>query len=272
MFLAHLPAQRRNASLASLSTSEIEKWRDAELLAGKGGTTADYGIKVLRAALNSARRKGIILSNPAEAVDLVDNDAETRDPFPDDELKALLMHADQDWKGAILVGVWCGPRLADVANLEWENINLEDGTLTVLAEKTARKKPKPLVIAMHPQLLAHLKSLPRGIGKAPLFPTLYGRKAGSHGGLSNEFSRLMDRAGVVVSLGRKKEGAGRQFRNKGFHSLRHTMISRMADAEISSDVRRAMAGHSSDAAHRRYVHLNLATQRKALKRMNAIAS
>lgn len=270
-FLEFLNAGRRKASVASLSTAEIEAWRDAELASGKGGTTVDFGIKVLRAILSAARRRGVILSNPAEAVEMVGDAAESKDPFPAHELKALLRVASLDWKGMILLGVWCGPRLEDAANSTRENIDLEAHTYTIWPKKTSRRSSKPLVIAMHPELVEHFRSLPPSIGKAPLFPSLYGRKAGSHGGLSNEFARLMERAGVAITLGKEKTGKGRQSKNKGYHSLRHTMISRMANAEISADVRKAMAGHSSDSAHKRYVHLNVETQRAAVRKLPRIS-
>jgi len=265
--LSHLGAQRSEASIASLTTGEIEKWRNAQLAAGKGATTADYGVKVISAGLNSARRKGLILSNPAEAVEAVGTAAESREPFTDEELTSLLRAADEEWKGMILSGSWCGLRIADAANLTWGCIDLEKDTLTFQPSKTRNKDASPLTIALHQELVDYFSGLNRGIGKAPLFPSLYGHKSGSHGGLSNEFSRLMAKSGVIVRKGRKKEGAGRQFNSKGFHSLRHTMISRMANANVSPDVRRAMAGHSSDAVHRKYIHLSLDAQRSALKKL-----
>ena len=78
-------------------------------------------------------------------------------------------------------------------------------------------------------------------------------------------------ASVVVRRGKEKTGAGRRFNSKGFHALRHTMISRFANASISADVRRAMAGHSSDEQHRKYVHLNIDTQRTAVATLARIA-
>ena len=271
-FLKHLGAQRAGGSIASLSTGEIERWRNAELLGGKGKTTADFGVKVLLAALNTARRKGLPLANPAEAVESAGGVAAAREPFTAEELAGLLALADEDWRGMILLGTWCGLRLADAASLTWGDVDLKSGTLTFAPGKTRNTRGEPLTIAMHSELVTYLSGRARGVGKAPLFPTLHGRKAGSQGGLSNEFSRLMTRAGVVVRKGRKKEGAGRQFNSKGFHSLRHTMISRMADAEVSPDVRRAMAGHSSDAVHRKYVHLNVDTQRTALAKLRAVGT
>lgn len=82
-FLAHLGAARSSSFLASLSANEIEGFRNAEIASGKARTTADFAVKVLRGALNDAKRKDIILHNPAEAVVLTGADAQEREPFID---------------------------------------------------------------------------------------------------------------------------------------------------------------------------------------------
>lgn len=97
-----------------------------------------------------------------------------------------------------------------------------------------------------------------------------GERPGGDGGLSNAFSALMKEATAAVPQGDERTGHGRTFRTKGFHVLRHTMISRMADADVAPDVRRAIAGHASDSAHRRYTHLNVETQHRAVERMPKI--
>lgn len=269
-FLEYLDERRRDASIASLTPAEIESWRNHELDGGKGKTTADFGVKVLRAALNAARRHGLILSNPADAVESSGGTAETREPFTDSEISALLDHANKEWQGMILLGVWCGLRLADAANLTWNSVDMKKGILLFQPAKTHNKN-KMLELALHSELTTYFNGLTPGVGKAPLFPSLNGRKPGSHGGLSNEFSRLMTKAGVVLKQGREKKGAGRRFKSKGFHALRHTMISRFADAAIPADVRRAIAGHSSDGMHRKYVHLSLKAQRSAIEALPFVA-
>jgi len=48
------------------------------------------------------------------------------------------------------------------------------------------------------------------------------------------------------------------------------MISNFANADIPADVRKKIAGHSSDEIHRRYVHLDLSAQRRAIERIGSI--
>jgi integrase len=250
--------------VGSLTALELEKWHKAESAKGKSGSTADYGLKVISAALARPKRLGLLLHNPAEAVKLFGNAGEARQPFTDEEISKLLDVASKEWKGMILLAAWCGLRLADAAGLTWSNVDLEKKTLTFRPSKTRAKDAKALAVALHSDVIAALKKLPHGIANAPLFPSLHGRKPGSHGGLSNEFARLMVKAGIDRERGEEKKGKGRRTNAKSFHSLRHSMISRMANAEVSADVRKAIAGHSSDEAHKRYTHLSLDAQRRGI--------
>jgi hypothetical protein len=75
---------------------------------------------------------------------------------------------------------------------------------------------------------------------------------------------LMHLAGIRAPLGPEKQGKGRQFKALGFHSLRHSFISTLANSEVPADVRKQIVGHSSEDIHRRYVHLDLLLQEKAI--------
>lgn len=266
-FLAHLGASRTASSLASLSANEIQKFRDAEIASGKGQSTGNFAVKVLRGFLRDAVKKGVILHNPADGVNLPTAEAQERTPFEADELTTLLkVTKGTAWEGMILFGVHTGIRLADAAHLAWSNIDLDAETLNFTPTKTKKK----LRIFMHAELVRWLKKQPRGIGKAPVFPTLFHHETGSAGGLSNAFSAIMEKAEIAVPKGEQRTGKGRTFRSKGFHSMRHTMVSRMANADTAPDVRHAIAGHSSDEVHRKYTHLNIETQKRAVEKMPSI--
>ncbi|MCX6963556.1 MAG: site-specific integrase [Verrucomicrobia bacterium] len=71
-FLAHLGEERSKASITSLTAAEIEAWRNAELRSGKSAKTTNTAVATLRAALEKAVRQGVILHNPAKAVDPID--------------------------------------------------------------------------------------------------------------------------------------------------------------------------------------------------------
>ena len=274
-FLAHLPEKRRQASVGSISTGEIQRFRNSEIQAGKTAGTANFSVKVLRALFNTARRQGIIEDNPAEAAELLPEETEERLPFEEEQVKALLAAAkaesNDEWRGMILLGYHAGLRLTDSANLTWDNVDLPGRMLTFRAKKTAKRTKKNTVIALHSDVMNYLEALPMSdeVGQ-PLFPSLHGRESGSHGGLSNAFNRLMDKAKIRVPMGIEKAGKGRRFRTLGFHSLRHSFISRLANSEVSADVRKQIVGHSSDEIHRRYVHLDLSLQEKAIGKLPSV--
>lgn len=268
--LAFLGPERSSASVGSLTALEIDKWHKAESAMGKSGSTADYGLKVISATLSRPKRLGLLLHNPAEAVKLFGNAGEARQPLSDEEIGRLLAVANKEWRCMILLAAWSGLRIGDAAGLTWGNVDLEKKTLTFRPSKTRKKDGKALAVAFHSDVIAAVKKLPHGIANAPLFPGLHGRASGSHAGLSNEFARLMKKAGIDRERGEEKRGKGRRTNAKGFHSLRHSMISRMANAQVSADVRKAIAGHSSDNAHKRYTHLSLDAQREGLKALPSL--
>jgi integrase len=267
-FIASLSEKRRRTSVASVTALEVERFRDAELEEGKTTGTANFAVKVLRGVFNTARRRGLTPTNPAEAIELLPEDSEERMPFTENEVKALLHVADNEWRGMILFGYHSGIRLTDAANLTRANLDPLNRLLVFEAGKTSRRKhgrEKETLVCMHTDLANYCESLPFSTDlNVPVFPSFHGKKSGSYGGLSNAFNRLIALAKIPVPLGAKKTGKGRQFKALGFHSLRHSFISNLANAEVPADVRKQLVGHSSDEIHRRYVHLDISLQSKAI--------
>ena len=276
-FLEFIGERRANAIVGAIVSRDIESFRNKQLEDGKSPSTADFHLKVLRAAFETARKQSLTLKNPTDGVEILAQAAEEREPFTDEQVRDLLKVADDEWKGMILFAYHTGIRLHDSANLVWESVDMGKGVLSFLPSKTARKRAKSdrrgwVAVALHPEVVGWLKSRPEGIGNAPIFPSLHGKPTGSHGGLSNAFASVMSKAEIAVPLGVEKDekGKGRRFRRLSFHSLRHTFISRLANAGVSADVRKEMAGHSSDQMHARYTHLDVATQKAAIEKLSAV--
>jgi len=268
-FYGFLGEKRLSKSLDSLTTEEVENWRNAEIKVGKHGTTADYGVTVIRGALKRMENLSLISRNPAKGVEKSLYGAETREVFTEDEVRKILSVCDEEWTGMVLLSAWHSIRLHDAAQLTWGHFDPDLKTLTYVPSKTRKKNPSPLALALSVDVSSYLVSIPRAIGKAPVFSKLFNRSSGSYAGLSNEFGRLMKKAGIDVPMGIEKSGKGRRFRKKGFHSFRHFSISRMAEfPEISPTLRRMMAGHSADSAvHESYIHMNEKNQRNALSKL-----
>lgn len=273
-FCDFFPPKRLNASIRSLTRKEIEEWRDSEIQSGKAGSSADFGVTVIRGAMNWMLNEELIISNPAMGIDPSDvSSPETREPFTDDEVRRILLVCDAEWLGMALFSAWHSLRLGDAASLTWVNIDTERWTLSYIPKKTRRKLIDPLVLVLAFDVVRYLENIPRGSGTQPLFPSLHGRSSGSHAGLSNEFARLLVKAGVVVAKGRPKSGKGRQFSKKTFHSFRHFSLTRMVEVDIAPETRRMMGGHSlTSTAHLKYLHMRPDAQRDALAKMKTLTN
>ena len=264
-FLAHL-GDKSSRLLDQISPRDIEKFRDAQKREGKTASTVNTDIKTLRIPFNKARRQGLLLTDPAAAVDLLFAQQQARRPFSIDQVKALLKIADVEWKGMILVSVTAGLRIGDAARLTWDAIDFDKKVVRYFAEKTRGSRQAPVEAIMLSDFEKYLLSLPIRSRKsnAPLFPSLHKLRTGGCNGLSARFRRLMGNAEIFPTLDeRKRSGKARQFKDLSFHSLRHTCVSLMANNGVPEELRMKLVGHTSDA-HKRYTHHELATLRSAL--------
>jgi integrase len=276
-FLESLPERRRTASVGSISAAEIRKYRDGLLESGLAESSANVELASLRALFNDARRQGVVVVNPAEAVGkLQAHDVDARVPFTTEQIRALLKAANSEWQGMILLGCHAGLRIGDAAHLRWSNIDLLNRVLTFEAQKTSRRKKRndrKTHIYMHDDLLDYWDRVASSDDpNAPLFPSLYDTETSGTLGLSMQFSRVMEKAGIVSPTGAAKVGKGRVFKALSFHSLRHSFCSLLANSEVPAEVRKMMSGHSSDQIHQGYSHLSVDLQKSAIGKLASVLS
>jgi len=274
-FLQHLGPKAQN-NIAGITPKDIETFRDYQIRQGKSPATANMEVKTLRVPFNLARRQGLILTNPAEAVELLPAETASRDVFTREQLGALLKVADVEWRGMILVGCTLGCRLGDAVRLTWVNIDLIKKTIRYFPQKTVRSsKKKPVEAIILPDLEKYLLELPvkSKAPDAPLFPSLSPKHVGGKHGLSLVFRRLMDKAGIEsVPLRENLKGKGRQFYSLGFHALRKSFVSTLANMGVSSEIRKKLVGHASDEVHAVYTKLETETLRNALEGFPSLLS
>lgn len=269
-FLTFIGEARAAKNLAGITAADVTRFRDKQIADGLTPTSANLTVKTLRIPFNAARRRGLILTNPAEAVEMLPAEAGERQTFTREQIAALLAAADGEWRGMILLGACQGLRLGDAARLTWANVDTARQSLTLTPQKTARSaKRRAEEYPMHPDVAAYVEGLPAGDDpKAPLFPRLCGREVGGAHGLSREFRKVMHRAGIYAEGegAKKKSGRGRRFMELSFHSLRHTAISEQANRGIVREVRMKLSGHKS-AVHDRYTHHELDALRREVEKV-----
>ena len=265
---AEIPVER-------LQEADVVAFRDAESAASKGPHTINLNVKVIRSALETARKRGLITHNPAAGVERIEGASIQREPFTLEEVQRLMAAApDVEWRGMILLGLYTGGRIGDLAHLVWGDVDMVRGLISFVPEKT-KKNGKAVVVPLHPSLAAFLRGLEHpGDACAPIFPKLARKKVSGEHGLSRVFARLMPAAGVDAmevetgfraKTGGPGKGKARKLSRRSFHSLRHTAVSMMANNGVSEELRRKVTLHASGDVHARYTHHDPSTLRGAIE-------
>ena len=271
-FLAHIGV-KADRLLREITPADIRSYRDALKRKGLAAPTVNHAVKILRMPFRAAHDAGYIDINPntKNTVRPVKDEARNveKDVFTREQLSELVKAApSEDWTGAILCGYYTGLRLRDIADLQWSAVDLEGRIIKV----TTRKTGKTVTVPIHPQFAAWLDKQTRGIGKAPVFPTLAGKAGGGKSGLSMAFRRIMERAKIKGRLLREANGVGRSQSSLSFHSLRHGFVSAMANAGVAQELRQKLTGHASAEMNAQYTHHELESLRAAVSVIPSIGS
>ncbi len=275
-FLKHL-ADKADKPLTSLTPRQVESFVTARRKLGLSPSTVRLDAKVIRTALNYARRKGMINTNPAEAVDLPDNDNVERGAFSAGEIKLLVDEAKGEWKSLILIAYYTGARLSDCCRMAWtgdhtintaqgqlrEGVDFESASITYWQNKTR----KLLKLPLHPDLEEHLSKLASSDAVEKfIMPGMAQKGPGGRHGLSQSFKELMRRAGVNSEPVERAAGV-RTLCRKSFHALRHSFTSALANAGVAPELRMKLTGHTTEAVHRGYTHHEIKTLRDAITKI-----
>lgn len=221
--------------------------------------SANLSLKLLRRACEAAVVAKLVPTNAAKLVrPLPTVDSVKRTCFSVREVRTLIdacaTHAPfvragtvDEWQGLILLGSHTALRRGDLLRLSSDHLNADRTEVHLLPKKTA-KSGDVLRIPLSPAAIRWI-----GTREGLFFPRL--AKLG--GECSHAFTRLMVAAGVA----REVKVAGDQVARRTLHSLRHSFISWMAEADIHADVRRRLTGHKSSVVHDQYTHADEALKR-----------
>lgn len=264
-FLTDL-GQKADEMLNQIADSDLKSFRNALTRAGHSASTVNGAIKVLRMPFHLAHVKGYIGADPCAGVGLVEDAIDIeKDVFTPEQIRALVAQAEGDWKGAILCGFYTGLRLKDVTELLWQTIDAGLTKIELVPRKTRRKKKhRKVLLPIHPVFAAWLRKQTRGIGKAPVFPSLAGKSGAGKSGLSMAFKRIMERAGIHGRILRERNGEGRSQSSLSFHSLRHSFNSELANSGVEQEIRQKLTGHASAQMNEVYTHRELELLRAAI--------
>jgi len=180
-----------------------------------------------------------------------------------------------EWKGLIVFGLYTGQRLGDLVRLTWANLDLGQGEICLVTQKTERTQRIPIC---SPLMHFITDELPAGENlAAPVFPRAYEsvNRLGRVGSLSRQFHDLLASAGLVPAHVRRSkdqsepahESKRRVVHELSFHALRHTATSLLKNAGVNAAIAMDLIGHASAAVSSSYTHIDDETKRSAMARM-----
>jgi integrase len=255
------------ASLAAFGRQKIEIYEVdgqdagrfvADLAARKlaSGTIRLY-LQALGTLFAAAKKRKVVRRNvfreirkPARAK------SSCRRPFTEQELQTVCALADDEWFGMIVVAVYTGLRLADIARLVYRDVDLPTRYIRANVKKTKLFESKPIP----PLLEAYFKALawPTCLD-SPIFPRAYGLvKADKLSRLSQQFVDLLIRAGVRkqgIKVRRLIREGAEKYVPLTFHFLRYNHTTMLKMGKAPEAVARIIAGHASVAVSDIYTHL-----------------
>jgi integrase len=253
--------------LGSVTKTRITDYRD-QLADKLAVPTVNRDVKIVRSIFGQARRDGYLFQDPAEGVSILKqrDRAKPRRPLTIQEIQSILSVADPEWQSLIKFGLYTGQRLADLASLTWDQVDLQRGEIRLVTRKTAKR----LIIPIAGPLKTHIDSLepPDQLG-VPVHPRAFDtlKQNGKVSLLSHHFVDLMAQVGLRSATSHKATGTGRDGKRKGmdisFHSLRHSAVSLLKDAGIPDAVIMELVGHDSAAMSAHYTSIGKESLAKA---------
>ncbi|MBU4460662.1 MAG: site-specific integrase, partial [Verrucomicrobia bacterium] len=217
----------------------------------------------LRAVFRTLRNRAGMMENPFDAIPLVELQIESRRELTAEEIAKVIGNASGGLRVMLLIGLFTGLRLGDVARLRWTAIDFTKGMISVVPGKTARKG-KRVTIPLHAGLAKALCEWRAKVsdGSDHVFPdeaNIYERDPAA---VSKRIQRIFEASGIQTN--EKMKGRKRAVVRVGFHSLRHSFVSLCAAAGVPQHVVQTLVGHGSPAMTEHYTHVDAEQKRKAI--------
>lgn len=260
-------ADQKAVKLDRLTPDTCREFCEARLkLVSYGTVKNNYAL--LKAALNTAVRNGIIDRNPFCAFSLpslataAERTGTKRYPFSPEEMYTIIHEFPYPWNELALTSFLTGgQRLGDICCLKWESIDMEANCINFATSKTGKVISAPILPPLKKILESHYSP-----NAEYVFPDVAQRYLRSSGSVSVEFSSLLKAHGILKQEpASAKKGDRRPVATKSFHSIRHTVVTLMRSSnKFTADVTRDLVGHDSEEIERQYFTASHDTKKQGL--------
>lgn len=236
--------------LNAITVTGLEAIRQGMLTTGRANGRINRYFAWLRACLNVAVRHGQTTSNPASKLKMLpEPSGKTRLLTPDEEAK-LLQAIGPTYAPWVRFAILTGLRREEQFTLEWMNVDLELGIITLPETKVGGVQYAPL----NEEAKAILRNLDSWHRSKWVFPSSNSATHLDPDNFMYRYREAVKRAGIAWVT---------------WHDLRHCFASRLAMSNAPLGTIAALLRHSTTALVRRYAHLSPSHLRDAVEMVSA---
>ena len=163
------------------------------------------------------------------------------------EEEQLLAVAAAHLRTVTIAALDTGMRRGELFTQRWEHVDLSRGLFTVTHSKTPEGESREIPLTK--RLKGILESFPE-TERVGLVFTYQGKAVRD---LKTSWNTAQEKAHLL--------------RHYRFHDLRHCFNSRLMEAGVIADIRKALMGHEDGSIHERYTHVELPAKREAILKL-----
>jgi len=253
VYKVHLEPFFGKLSLDQITAYKIEEFKALKTQSTLAPKTINKMLSTLRKALNTAEEWGLLVSVPK--IKLLKVPPQKFDYLLPEEEDFLLENTEGIWHNMILLALKTGLRFGEIIALNWEDIDFSNKLLTVRHSivRGIMGSPKSNKIRYVPMTDSLLEMLWNKSKNEDYIFTLGNNKPMKQIYCLKNMTRICKKLNI---------------RKIGWHVLRHTFASRLANNGVSMKVIQELLGHSDITTTMRYAHLSPITLRESIRTLD----
>lgn len=236
------------AWMRSLTRQDVMTWRAELAASGLAPKTVNNAMGVLGSMCTEALKQGYLDANPCQDIAKLPLEPQEYTWWTKEESDRFLRaleRTEPQWYPHFAVLLLTGMRLGESLALQWSDIDMRRGRISIRRNYTAGmvatpKSGRGRLIVCSRRLMQILKAAPRHVNSELCFP----RPDGAHRN-GNMMWKPMRRARIRANLEHIR-----------IHDLRHSFASQMASAGVPVRTLQEMLGHADIKMTMRYAHLS----------------
>lgn len=233
-FLDRFVGHFGDLSAREINTQGLVRYRDK--IADKTPRTADMTVAAVRAVWKFGLQRGLVDHNVAIGIERAHEtkDVDHREPWSMPEFEIVLAHKDTggNLRLALLLGLYTGQRLSDVAKMKWSDI---DGDMIAVVQNKTKAK---LRIPMHDRLRIAINDARKTATAITILTTETTGQPIQPKYLSRATTKAAHAAGLT---------------NRTFHGLRKSAAIALYQAGVDNEAIMAVTGHETETMLRLYL-------------------